>query len=170
MLLLRCHMKETGMVRRLDDLGRLVIPKEIRKMYKMKEGDSIEVYIKDGSICIRKFDETSAFFDEIVQMCDLLNKRFQNKIFFTSEEYLEKNGIKLDENMQGKVKVHTITYFENTKVFDDEDERFSGCILPVMSYGNYYGSFVVVYDARELAEADVQCIKMFADLLSSQQH
>jgi len=32
-------MKETGMVRRLDDLGRLVIPKEIRRMYKMKEGD-----------------------------------------------------------------------------------------------------------------------------------
>ena len=162
-------MKETGMVRRLDDLGRLVIPKEIRKMYKMKEGDSIEIYIKDGTICIRKYDETSAFYEEIVKMCDLLNNRFENKIFFTSEEYLEKMEIKLDESMLGKVKVHTITYFENTKVYAEAEDRFSGCILPVMSYGNYYGSFVVTYDVRELAEADVQSIKLFADLLSSQQ-
>ena len=50
-------MKETGIVRKLDDLGRLVIPKEIRKMYRMKEGDSIEIYTMNNTICIRKFDD-----------------------------------------------------------------------------------------------------------------
>ena len=44
------YMKETGIVRKLDDLGRLVIPKEIRKMYKMKEGDSIEIYLHNDAI------------------------------------------------------------------------------------------------------------------------
>ena len=42
-------MKATGIVRRLDDLGRLVIPKEIRKIYKLKEGDSIEFFVNEDS-------------------------------------------------------------------------------------------------------------------------
>ena len=52
-------MKATGIVRRLDDLGRLVIPKEIRKQYRMKEGDSIEFFIDNDRIVIQKFDVMS---------------------------------------------------------------------------------------------------------------
>ena len=40
-------MKATGIVRRLDDLGRLFIPKEIRKIYKLKDGDSIELFVNE---------------------------------------------------------------------------------------------------------------------------
>ena len=49
-------MKATGIVRRLDDLGRLVIPKEIRKQYRLKEGDSIEFFIDNDRIVIQKHD------------------------------------------------------------------------------------------------------------------
>lgn len=43
-----------GIVRRIDDLGRIVIPKEIRKAFAIKEGDPMEIYIKDHSIIIKK--------------------------------------------------------------------------------------------------------------------
>ena len=56
-------MKATGIVRRLDDLGRLVIPKEIRKIYKLKEGDSIEFFVNENDeIVLKKFSVLS---DEI---------------------------------------------------------------------------------------------------------
>ena len=54
-------MKATGVVRRLDELGRLVIPKEIRKRFQMKEGDSIEFYIVDNQIMIQKFEPLSQY-------------------------------------------------------------------------------------------------------------
>lgn len=41
-----------GIVRRIDDLGRVVLPKEMRRSLKIKDGDPIEIYIKDGVICM----------------------------------------------------------------------------------------------------------------------
>ena len=64
-------MKATGIVRRLDDLGRLVIPKEIRKQYRLKEGDSIEFFIDNGRIVIQKFDAMSKHMEEIEITCDV---------------------------------------------------------------------------------------------------
>ena len=49
-------MKTTGIIRRLDDLGRLVIPKEIRKQYRLTEGDSIEFFIENERIVLQKYD------------------------------------------------------------------------------------------------------------------
>ena len=49
-------MKTTGIVRRIDDLGRVVIPKEIRRAFKIKEGDSLEIFTgRDGSIIIKPY-------------------------------------------------------------------------------------------------------------------
>ena len=49
-------MKATGIIRKIDDLGRIVIPKEIRKSLRIREGDPLEIYIeKDGEIVLRKY-------------------------------------------------------------------------------------------------------------------
>lgn len=163
-------MKETGIVRRLDDLGRLVIPKEIRKMYKMKEGDSIEIYISNNTICIRKYDETSSFYEQIEKMCVLLQSKYENQIFFTSEEYLKRNNIDVEERMIEKAQVHHATHFENTKVYKNDDVRYRGFITPVINNGNYYGSFIMVFNQRDYQDENLEYIKMFSQLLASQQH
>ena len=49
-------MKSTGIIRRIDDIGRVVIPKEIRRTCKIKEGDPLEIYIeRDGSIILKPY-------------------------------------------------------------------------------------------------------------------
>ena len=48
-------MKATGIVRRIDDLGRVVIPKEIRRQMGIREGDPLEIFTNDDSICLKKF-------------------------------------------------------------------------------------------------------------------
>lgn len=48
-------MKATGIVRRIDDLGRLVIPKEIRRTYQIKEGDPFELFTEGEFICFKKY-------------------------------------------------------------------------------------------------------------------
>ena len=64
-------MKATGIVRRIDDLGRIVIPKEIRKTLKVKEGMPLEIYTdKEGGIILRKFlpfSEMSSLSEEFAQ-------------------------------------------------------------------------------------------------------
>ena len=48
-------MKATGIVRRLDDLGRIVIPKEIRRSMRIREGDAMEIFLEDNRICLEKY-------------------------------------------------------------------------------------------------------------------
>ena len=49
-------MKATGVVRRIDDLGRIVIPKEIRRTLRIKEGDPIEIFTdKEGQVILKKY-------------------------------------------------------------------------------------------------------------------
>ena len=58
-------MKSTGIARRLDELGRIVIPKEIRKSLKFMEGDALELFIENNSLILKKYDNS----DEIAQNC-----------------------------------------------------------------------------------------------------
>ena len=63
-------MKATGIVRRLDDLGRLVIPKELRSLHRMKDGDMIEFFINENNqIVIEKFSALKEDERDIETMC-----------------------------------------------------------------------------------------------------
>ena len=63
-------MKATGIVRRIDELGRIVVPKEIRRVLRIREGDPLEIFTdKDGEIVLKKYSpigELSAFAQEYV--------------------------------------------------------------------------------------------------------
>ncbi|MEG0036304.1 MAG: AbrB/MazE/SpoVT family DNA-binding domain-containing protein, partial [Oscillospiraceae bacterium] len=68
-------MKATGIVRRIDDLGRVVIPKEIRRTLHIRDGDPLEIYTeKDGEVIFKKYSpvgELSGFAEKI---CESLYK------------------------------------------------------------------------------------------------
>lgn len=49
-------MKATGIIRRIDDLGRVVIPKEIRCNYNIREGEPLEIFLEDGGIVFKKYN------------------------------------------------------------------------------------------------------------------
>ena len=48
-------MKSTGIIRRIDDLGRIIIPKEIRRTLNLREGDPMEMFVEDGMVCLQKY-------------------------------------------------------------------------------------------------------------------
>lgn len=48
-------MKATGIVRRIDDLGRIVIPKEIRRNIGLREGEPMELFLEDNCVCLKKY-------------------------------------------------------------------------------------------------------------------
>jgi AbrB family transcriptional regulator (stage V sporulation protein T) len=68
-------MKATGIVRRIDDLGRVVIPKEIRRTMRIREGDPLEIYTeKDGEVIFKKYSPMGELSEFAAQICDSLHK------------------------------------------------------------------------------------------------
>ena len=68
-------MKATGIVRRIDDLGRVVIPKEIRRTLRIREGDPLEIYTeKDGEVIFKKYSPMGDLTEFAGRICESLHK------------------------------------------------------------------------------------------------
>lgn len=55
-------MKNTGIVRKLDELGRITLPKELRRTFEINEGDSVEIYVDEDAICLKPVPEKKCKF------------------------------------------------------------------------------------------------------------
>ena len=66
-------MKATGIVRRIDDLGRVVIPKEIRRTMRIREGDPLEIFTdSDGEVVFKKYSPVGELAPFAVQYADVM--------------------------------------------------------------------------------------------------
>lgn len=74
-------MKATGIVRRIDDLGRISIPKEIRRSMKIKEGDPLEFFFSsDGDILLRPVNEPKFEINNLIGLFKKCNTEEQKEI------------------------------------------------------------------------------------------
>ena len=74
-------MKATGIVRRIDDLGRVVIPKEIRRTLKIREGDPLEILIEKDCVCFKKYSTLGSFSEDILRVAqDMAQRTFNHQI------------------------------------------------------------------------------------------
>ena len=87
-------MKATGIVRRIDDLGRVVIPKEIRRTLRIREGDPLEIYTdSNGEVIFKKYSpvgELSAF---AAQYAEVLSRVSGLPTLISAQEYRKENTL-----------------------------------------------------------------------------
>lgn len=67
-------MKATGIVRKVDELGRIVIPKEIRKVLRIEEKDGLEIYVEEDRIILKKYEPSCIFCGESEGLIDFNDK------------------------------------------------------------------------------------------------
>ena len=96
-------MKATGIVRRLDDLGRIVIPKEIRRTCNLREGDPMELYLgEDDVIVLKKYDtepEITALRTAATQLAGTIQGECERAAFTAwTEKAIERIAEELRQN------------------------------------------------------------------------
>ncbi len=67
-------MKATGIVRKVDDLGRIVIPKELRKTFDIEKDDSLEIFVDGGLIVLRKYEPACIFCGNVENVVSVKGK------------------------------------------------------------------------------------------------
>ena len=74
-------MKATGIIRRIDDLGRVVIPRDIRRSLKIREGDPLEILIEKNCVCFKKYSTLGSFSEDILRVAqDMAQRTFKHQI------------------------------------------------------------------------------------------
>ena len=80
-------MKSTGIIRRVDELGRVVLPIELRNKFNIKEKDALEIYVDGSAIVLKKFEQNCVFCGgskELINFNDkLVCKDCSNKLLNT---------------------------------------------------------------------------------------
>ncbi len=181
-------MKATGVVRRIDDLGRIVIPKEIRRTLHIKEGDPLEIFTdKEGEVILKKYSPIGELSEFASGYADTLSKTTGHIACITDKdtviavsggskkEFLEQNlSPELEKVLENK---EVYTSKENNEISlpitqnDNKERRYnSQVIYPIISDGDVIGSVILLSKEQnsKMGETELKVVQSAAGFLSSQ--
>ena len=170
-------MKSTGVVRRVDDLGRVVIPKEIRRTLKIREGEELEIFVESDEIVFRKFSKIVDLGDVAKKLVDVVSSVIDKTILVTDRDkivvgngelkkkYLNKNISSQLESIIVARNIFIEKNVNNIELVDGEIDRYSYIICPIISFGDVIGSIVILSLSNDISEFDVVIGKMITQFL-----
>ena len=148
-------MKATGIVRRIDDLGRVVIPKEIRRTLRIREGDPLEIFTKnDGEVIFKKYSPLGELSEFSGQYSEVLNRTANLPIIITDRDHvISVSGLPKRDYLERRVSQPLEELMENREKFvaDDNNNNFypieglemkALVIYPIIAAGDIAGSVI----------------------------
>ncbi|MEW9096715.1 MAG: stage V sporulation protein T [Clostridiaceae bacterium] len=180
-------MKATGIVRRIDDLGRVVIPKEIRRTLRIREGDPLEIFTdREGGVILKKYSpigELSEFSKgyaeslqqaagNIVIICD------RDSIISISgapkKEYLDKKiSTDLEKIIEERKVVNYNQSSDTIPLYDDEevDDKYKGQVIsPIIAEGDAIGAVIIVSkeEGKKFGDVEIKLAETASSFLGKQ--
>lgn len=152
-------VKATGVVRRIDDLGRIVIPKEIRRTMRIKEGESLEIYI-DGSdrIVLKKYSPVQNVNDFVVEFVESIYSSNKKDILITDNERIiaaagsykrDLVGKRITPYLEDKISKRVTQILEKDdklEISDGTELKKKAILKPINVYGDIIGCVIVSSD------------------------
>ena len=161
-------MKATGIVRRIDDLGRVVIPKEIRRTMRIREGDPLEIYTdREGGVIFKKYSQLGDVSDFAGQLCDTISRLAGLPAVITDRDScIAVGGIArrevMDKRISGQVEQlmderQAVRMTDRTVALCEDGDRYHVLVIvPILSEGDVLGSVMFVSDKEVPAPGDVE--------------
>lgn len=177
-------MKPTGIVRRIDDLGRVVIPKEIRRTLRIREGDPLEIYTaEDGEVIFKKYSPMGELSEFSGQYSDVLYRAAGMPVLITDRDrVISAAGIAkkdvVDKHLSDKMEMlmedrdmYVYSHAEQSKLVPLENSAVEAAIaLPIIASGDISGSVIFLRgsDGKKLTDADIKLAQVAASFLGKQ--
>ena len=146
-------MKATGIVRRIDDLGRVVIPKEIRRTMRIREGDPLEIYTdREGEVIFKKYSPIGELNSFAAQYAETLHKTGNISVIICDrdaviavsgvpkKEYSEKH---ISPELEGIIEGRQLYLYREgdakLSAINDGGSHYVSCAMPIISEGDILG-------------------------------
>lgn len=177
-------MRATGIVRRIDDLGRVVIPKEIRRTLRIREGDPLEIFTeKDGEVIFKKYSPMGELSDFAGQICETMHKT-TGKIAAVADrdsiisvygmprkELLDKRISKeLEQIMEGRQMYQKGREEKKLYAADGTEDAWISVAVPIISEGDVMGCvlFLAGDEAMQFGEVEAKLAATVSKFLGKQ--
>ncbi|WP_217588342.1 stage V sporulation protein T [Lentibacillus saliphilus] len=175
-------MKATGIVRRIDDLGRVVVPKEIRRTLRIREGDPLEIFVdRDGEVILKKYSPINELGSFAQEYAEALFESMHHPVLIcdrdeviavageSKKDYLNKHiGSELEKALENR----TTVMETNTSVMElldgKEEDIHSYCLSPIIANGDPIGSVVLFSREETIGEIEEKLIATAASFLAKQ--
>ncbi|ANY73599.1 MULTISPECIES: stage V sporulation protein T [Paenibacillus] len=177
-------MKATGIVRRIDDLGRVVIPKEIRRTLRIREGDPLEIFVdRDGEVILKKYSPIGELGDFAKEYAESLYESTGHITIISDrdsfiavaggskKEYLDKPIGNLLENCMENRKTVLESNSGTYEISKDNPETLSAFVAaPIIAGGDPIGSVVLLNkdESVNMGEMEVKMAETAAGFLGKQ--
>ena len=176
-------METTGIVRRVDDLGRVVIPKEIRKTLKISNGDAVEIIAAGEEIRVKKYAPVSAFKETVMPVCKFLSEALLKTVLITDGEkvcyaYGKNSKNYADKQLTQEFKktigggvgaAYKAGENEGVKIVKDVDlEVAAEAFMPISDGEKVAGAIVAISAEGDVFNAaELKTVKFAAELISN---
>jgi len=176
-------MKATGIVRRIDDLGRVVIPKEIRRTLRIREGDPLEIFVdRDGEVILKKYSPIGELGDFAKEFAESLYENLNHLTIITDrdsiiavagatkKDYVDKAvGDVVEKSMESRKTIFVQEAGEVNIVQDGRESYSSYAIAPIISSGDPIGSVILINKGTEpMNSLEVKMVETAASFLAKQ--
>ncbi len=174
-------MKATGIVRRIDDLGRVVIPKEIRRTMRIREGDPLEIFTdRDGEVIFKKYSPIGELSELAVTYCDVLVKSTDQTVIICDRDHcIAAGGIPKKEVLERRITASLEDIMEGRRLYvasDGHTDRFTALegvdrpvtiAAPILSAGDISGvvAFLGDDDITTPNQSDIKLATVAAGFL-----
>ena len=176
-------MKATGIVRRIDDLGRVVIPKEIRRTMRIREGDPGEIYTDvDGEVIFKKYSPMGELAEFTSQYAEVLSRAADTPVIITDRDHvISCVGLSKKETIDRRISSALENIMENRSVFTagtaagqllpiEGLDRLASVACPIISGGDITGCVVLISstDGAPPTTTEIKLAQVAASFLGKQ--
>jgi AbrB family transcriptional regulator (stage V sporulation protein T) len=169
-------LKSTGITRRIDDLGRIVIPKEIRKNLKIKENEVLEIFINNDEIILKKFSPFNDSEKVLSDYIKVINDMTGNDVIITDRDKVILSSKRLEERLLNKkLSEYVNDLIENRSIFlsndmkgieviDNEKIKQNYYFIPFIIDSDVVGS-IIMFSSKEFDENSKSLLLIASKLL-----
>ncbi len=168
-------MKATGIVRRIDDLGRVVIPKEIRRVMQLRDGAPLEIFVgDDGSVIFKKFSALSSLEDKARQLADaILSVERLPAAVVDRERVIASSGsgtkalagLPITDELDKLLLSRTPS--ELRVALCKDSDVVSAFAVPIISQSELVGGLIIPDEGNHLSEASLSAVRIAAALFAN---
>ena len=176
-------MKATGIVRRIDDLGRVVIPKEIRRTMRIREGDPLEIYTDtNGEVIFKKYSPIGELGPYTKQYVEVLNRSTGLPAIICDRDHIiAVSGIPKKDVLEKRISPMVESYMEKRQnyISSESHDEFTACdgtersvavLCPIIGSGDVMGAVMVLKNGSDSApnQTEIKLVQVAAGFLGKQ--